>query len=561
MQPLDVGEPAVIGPYRLLGRLGSGGMGRVYLGRSTGGRTVAVKIVHPHFALDEEFRARFRREVEAARRVGGAWTAPVLDADPDAPVPWVATAYAAGPSLTAAVTEDGPLPLDSVRALGAGLAEALAAVHSLHLVHRDVKPSNVLLTLDGPLLIDFGIARATDGTASLTSTGVSVGSPGYMSPEQILGKPVTGAADVFSLGAVLAYAATGKSPFPGDSSAALLYKVVHEEPQLDGLGGKLRQVVEGCLAKDPAARPAPDEVARQLAPEGAARLVAGGWLPGPMVERVSRGAVALLNLEVTEAGEGALSGPVGFSSPAVGGVGAVAGGAAGVFGPPPVMPELRDSEPELPDRRPGKVTVSVAATSAPVADGRGRRLSCTVALAVAGALATVTVGSAFVFDLLPGKGGDSSTASKDAGQGSDQDAGGTGYDAQSPAPSTVPDPASGATAVPASYLGTWEGPGVALDGALPMGTFRVTVRQAAVGGTLGTFRQTDQIGGTCDDVLILKEVTKTQLIVTSIADKSNRDVCTTGSHTVRLTPTGDDLTYDTDNPGAGDPVARMSRVG
>ncbi len=251
MQPLDVGEPTVVGPYRLLGRLGSGGMGRVYLGRSAGGRTVAVKIVHPHFALDEEFRARFRREVEAARRVGGDWTAPVLDADPDAPVPWVATAYAAGPSLTAAITGDGPLPLDSVRALGAGLAEALTAVHALNLVHRDVKPSNVLLTLDGPLLIDFGIARATDGTASLTSTGVSVGSPGYMSPEQILGKPVTGAADVFSLGAVLAYAATGRSPFPGDSSAALLYKVVHEEPQLDGLERRVAGAGRGVPGEGP----------------------------------------------------------------------------------------------------------------------------------------------------------------------------------------------------------------------------------------------------------------------------------------------------------------------
>lgn len=214
MQPLGVDEPTVVGPYRLLGRLGSGGMGRVYLGRSAGGRTVAVKIVHPHFALDEEFRARFRREVEAARRVGGAWTAPVLDADPEAPVPWVATGYAAGPSVAAAVADTGPLPVPSVRVLGAGLAEALGAVHVLGLVHRDVKPSNVLLTLDGPLLIDFGIARATDGTASLTSTGVSVGSPGYMSPEQILGKAVTGAADVFSLGAVLVYAATGESPFP-----------------------------------------------------------------------------------------------------------------------------------------------------------------------------------------------------------------------------------------------------------------------------------------------------------------------------------------------------------
>ncbi|EHN71854.1 serine/threonine protein kinase, partial [Streptomyces coelicoflavus ZG0656] len=242
--------------------------------------------------------------------------------DPGARVPWVATAYAAGPSLTAAVADGGPLPAHSVRALGAGLAEALAAVHDLGLVHRDVKPSNVLLTLDGPLLIDFGIARATEGTASLTSTGVSIGSPGYMSPEQILGKGVTGAADVFSLGAVLAYATTGQPPFPGDSSAALLYKVVHEEPRLDGLDdGELRELVASCLAKDPSARPAPAEVARRLAPEGAARLVTGGWLPGPLVERVSRSAVQLLNLEAAESGPGApgpgASGPVGFSRPSV----------------------------------------------------------------------------------------------------------------------------------------------------------------------------------------------------------------------------------------------------
>ncbi|GAA0328803.1 serine/threonine-protein kinase [Streptomyces turgidiscabies] len=574
MQPLDVGESAVVGPYRLLGRLGAGGMGRVYLGRSTGGRTVAVKIVHPHFALDEEFRARFRREVEAARRVGGAWTASVLDADPDAPVPWVATAYAAGPSLTAAITNDGPLPVDSVRALGAGLAEALTAVHALNLVHRDVKPSNVLLTLDGPLLIDFGIARATDGTASLTSTGVSVGSPGYMSPEQILGHPVAGPADVFSLGAVLAYAATGRSPFPGDSSAALLYKVVHEEPRLDGLDGELREVVEGCLAKDPSARPAPAEVARRLAPEGAARLVAGGWLPGAVVERVSRDAVALLNLEVAEAAaqEGALSGPVGFSTPMVTGAGVGVG--AGEFGPPPVMPGLpvmpgpRDAEPEPDpepsDRAPGKVSVSVAATSVPGADGRGRKLSCTVALAVAGAMAVVTVGSTFLFDLLPGGGADDgSAASKDTGQAAESSASSEYSDQapQSPSQSTVPGPASGTMTVPASYVGTWEGPAVALDGALPMGTFRVTVQQAAVGDKLGTFRQTDQIGGICDDDLFLKEVTKTRLVVTSIADKSNRDVCTTGSHRVLLTPVGDDLKYETDNPEAGDPVARMSRVG
>ncbi|MFD9326414.1 serine/threonine-protein kinase [Streptomyces sp. NPDC060065] len=541
MQPLGVDEPTVVGPYRLLGRLGSGGMGRVYLGRSTGGRTVAVKIVHPHFALDEEFRARFRREVEAARRVGGAWTAPVLDADPEAPVPWVATGYAAGPSLAAAVADAGALPLHSVRVLGAGLAEALSAVHALGLVHRDVKPSNVLLTVDGPLLIDFGIARATDGTASLTSTGVSVGSPGYMSPEQILGKTVAGPADIFSLGALLVYAATGEPPFPGDSSASLLYKVVHEEPQLGSLEGELRQLVAECLTKDPGERPAPGDVARRLAPEGAARLVAAGWLPGPMVEQVSRSAVRLLNLEA-----GLPSGPVEFSSPSVG----------GEFGPPPVMTppgpaylpdqrEPRDAMPPPPADRPGKLSVSVAATSATGVNGRGRRLSCTVALAVAGALAAVTVGSAFLFDLMPG--GDKSTGSGDT----------SAADSAYATPSAS---ATGEQSIPASYLGTWEGPGLALSGTLPMGTIRVTVHQAAVGKELGTFRQTDQIGGICDDVLILKQVTSKQLIATSIADESNRDVCTTGEHEVRLTPVGDDLKYETDNPEAGDPVARMSKV-
>ncbi|MDN0193568.1 serine/threonine-protein kinase [Streptomyces sp. S.PNR 29] len=551
MRPLEVDEPTEVGPYRLLGRLGSGGMGRVYLGRSAGGRTVAVKIVHPHFALDEEFRTRFRREVEAARRVGGAWTAPVLDADPEAAVPWVATAYAAGPSLTAAVADGGPLPTHTVRVLGAGLAEALTAVHDLSLVHRDVKPSNVLLTLDGPLLIDFGIARATDGTASLTSTGVSIGSPGYMSPEQILGKGVTGAADVFSLGAVLAFAATGEAPFRGDSSAALLYKVVHEEPELDGLDGELRELAEACLAKEPGQRPTPGELARRLAPEGAARLVAGGWLPGALVEQVSRGAVQLLNLEAGQ--REAASGPVGFSSPSVG-----QAPTAGAFGPPPAMPTPREAPPAAvpeprpqdtappPGRRPGRLSVSVAATSAPESDGRGRRLSCTVALAVAGALAAVTVGSVFVLDLLP--------------DGRDNDTSGSGS-AYSPAPSageTAGD--SSPSGVPARYLGTWQGQGTALDGKLPIGTFRLTVRRAGVGDELGRLTQTDQFGGVCVDVLTLKQVTDKQLVATSVGAKTNHSGCNPAATTVRLTPVGDDLVYESDSADSGNPRARMSKV-
>ncbi|MFF5969535.1 serine/threonine-protein kinase [Streptomyces collinus] len=593
MRPLDVDEPTVVGPYRLLGRLGSGGMGRVYLGRSAGGRTVAVKIVHPHFALDEEFRARFRREVEAARRVGGAWTASVLDADPGARVPWVATAYAAGPSLSAAVADGGPLPAHTVRALGAGLAEALAAVHELGLVHRDVKPSNVLLTLDGPLLIDFGIARATDGTASLTSTGVSIGSPGYMSPEQILGKAVTGAADVFSLGAVLAYAATGRPPFPGDSSAALLYKVVHEEPELGLLDGELRGLTAECLAKDPDTRPAPAALARRLAPEGATRLVAGGWLPGALVEQVSRSAVQLLNLEAAGAGAavgaGGPSGPVGFSSPSVEAAPETAGGEGlGVFGPPPVMPPvvppaatppvvppaatppvvppaatppaaLPAAVPEPRDgdhsqdtapasgRRPGRVTVSVAATSTPEGEsgGRVRRLSCSVALAVAGAMAAVTIGSVFVFDLLPGRGGQDDA---DSGSGSD-----------SP-PAATASSAPSADAGPAAYLGTWEGQGVALDGRLPLGTFRLTVERTAVGQELGRLRQTDPIGGVCVDVLTLKQVTKTELVATSVGAKTNHSGCNPAKTTVHLKPVGDDLQYQSESEESGRPQARMSKV-
>ncbi|MFB8752119.1 serine/threonine-protein kinase [Streptomyces parvulus] len=614
MRPLDVDEPTEVGPYRLLGRLGSGGMGRVYLGRSAGGRTVAVKIVHPHFALDEEFRARFRREVAAARRVGGAWTAPVLDADPEARVPWVATAYAAGPSLTAAVPDGGPLPAHSVRVLGAGLGEALAAVHGLGLVHRDVKPSNVLLTLDGPLLIDFGIARATEGTASLTSTGVSIGSPGYMAPEQILGKGVTGAADVFSLGAVLAFAATGTPPFPGDSSAALLYKVVHEEPRLDTLDGALRDLVEACLAKDPAARPTPAEVAHRLAPDGAAAMVTGGWLPGALVEQVSRSAVRLLNLEaegalppgvvpgvaeasgaasgVAEASDGAasgvaevspgpVSGPVGFSSPSVGAqdanAPAVPSGVfgavpSGVFGPAPVMPPptppTPPTSPEAPKsaaprgqgegdrppspRPPGGLSVSVAATSTREGEGRrGRRISCTVALAVAGALAAVTVGSVFVFDLLPGGGHDDTAGDEGA---------------RTPSASAPSNPGSSgdtgpASSVPARYLGTWEGQAVAVDGNLPLGTFRLTVRGAAVGERLGTMRHTDIIGGTCDDVLTLTKVTDDQLVASAAGAPDNRDVCNPAPHTVRLTPVGDDLRYESDSEESGRPRARMSKAG
>ncbi|PBC79064.1 serine/threonine protein kinase [Streptomyces sp. TLI_235] len=300
MQPLEPDDPQDLGDYRLLGRLGAGGMGRVYLGRTPGGRTVAVKAVRPDLARDAEFRERFRQEVAAARRVGGAWTAPVLDTDTEGPQPWVATGFVAGPSLAAAVNEHGALSEPTTRLLGVGLAEALAHVHALGLVHRDVKPSNVLLTLDGPRLIDFGIARALDASTGFTRTGHVVGSPGFMSPEQAQGQPAGPASDMFSLGAVLALAASGRPPFgDGVSGAVLLYRVLHEQPDLSTLDYPLRAVILACMAKNPEARPTPQQLRERLDPDASAagRLGSSSWLPADLAASVGRTAVRLLDLE------------------------------------------------------------------------------------------------------------------------------------------------------------------------------------------------------------------------------------------------------------------------
>jgi len=275
MHELQPEDPQLIGPYRLRGRLGAGGMGWVYLGLSPGGRPVAVKVIRADLAQDPEFRARFRREIAVARKVSGVFTAPVIDADVDGPVPWLATAYVGGPSLADAVSEHGPLPAASVLALAKGLAEGLRAIHAAGVVHRDLKPANVLLAEDGPRVIDFGISRAVEASA-LTHTGLVVGSPGFMSPEQAEGREVGPPSDIFSLGAVLAFAATGQGPFGAGSTPALVYRVVHSLPKIDHLPAEVRPLVERCLAKDPGLRPT------------AAHLLAGtvppapGWLPEPV---------------------------------------------------------------------------------------------------------------------------------------------------------------------------------------------------------------------------------------------------------------------------------------
>jgi hypothetical protein len=267
MEPLSPSDPRTVGEFHLRARLGSGGMGRVYLGYSPAGRTVAVKVVRPELAGDPEFSRRFAREVEVAKAVGGMYTAPVVAAGLDDDPPWLATAFVAGPSLAELVGRHGPLPRSAVWRLAAGLTEALQAVHACGLVHRDLKPANVLLALDGPHLIDFGISRALD-SSSLTQTGIVVGTPGYMAPEQAEGQKTGPSSDVFSLGALLAFAATGKPPFGHGSAAAVLYRLVSGKPDLEGLPSDLRGAITACMTKDPGKRPALPELSSLIAKHG-----------------------------------------------------------------------------------------------------------------------------------------------------------------------------------------------------------------------------------------------------------------------------------------------------
>ncbi|SPE62970.1 Serine/threonine-protein kinase AfsK [Streptomyces netropsis] len=255
MDALWPDDPQWVGPYRLDGRLGAGGMGQVYLGTSPGGRKVAVKLIRAELAATPQFRTRFAREVDAARQVGGFHTAQVVDADPDAESPWLVTAFIPGPTLRQVVAERGPLAADAVLRLGAGLAEGLTAIHRCGLVHRDLKPGNVIMADDGPRIIDFGIARAVDAS-SLTATGAIVGTYAYMSPEQIRADRAGPASDVFALGSVLAFAATGRSPFDAPTLLAVVQRILDEPPVLGGLDGELRRLLVSCLAKDPADRPA-----------------------------------------------------------------------------------------------------------------------------------------------------------------------------------------------------------------------------------------------------------------------------------------------------------------
>lgn len=300
IKPLTANDPARIGPYLLLGRLGAGGMGRVYLARSEGGRTVAVKVVHAEHVADPQFRARFRREVDAARRVGERYTAPVLDAAPDEEYPWVATGYVPGLSLEQVVRGHGALPTESVLALADGLLRALKDIHAAGIVHRDLKPSNVMLTVEGPKVIDFGIARAVETSVDslLTSTGMVIGSPGFMAPEQIRGESAGPKSDVFTLGCVLTYAATGTLPFGHGVSNqhAVMYHIVEAAPELGRVRDEgLHTLITRLLTKSPDERPSVDEL---LAEPGRQHLApAASWLPADVVGHLARQSAQLLDAE------------------------------------------------------------------------------------------------------------------------------------------------------------------------------------------------------------------------------------------------------------------------
>ncbi|MFD5100895.1 serine/threonine-protein kinase [Streptomyces albidochromogenes] len=496
MEKLGPADPQQIGAYRLLARLGAGGMGQVYLARSGRGRTVAVKLVRRELAEQEEFRARFRQEVAAARRVGGRWTAPVLDADTEAAVPWVATGYVAGPDLHTVVSGDGPLPERSVHILGAGLAQALRDIHAAGLIHRDLKPSNVLITIDGPRVIDFGIARALEtvtDAAALTRTGALVGSPGFMAPEQVRGERITAACDVFCLGSVLAYAATGRLPFGTSDSGvhALMYRIATESPTLDGIPEGLQDLIGSCLRKDPAARPSLDDLLEQTR---------GGdsgdpWLPAALVARLGRHAIELLD---TEAPDDPAPGPVnghavpgGAGTPAAGPPAPAAPGPAPaphatptVVGhtpaPPYARPQLPPPPPTLnaytPHTPPGGYGYPAPhyAYQPPAGPSPRSGRSTGALVAVALVVALGAGGSVYAF--------------MNAGDEQKHGTGRTGTPTATPStqddPKAPTDDASTTQdggAIPAAYLGTWTG---SLEGGAGRSTRRLTLQQGKVGDTV-----------------------------------------------------------------------------
>ncbi|MEV0247745.1 serine/threonine-protein kinase [Nocardia sp. NPDC050712] len=522
MQPLGVNDPRRIGDYRILGVLGAGGMGKVYLGRNAGGRTVAVKVIRPDLADSGEFRARFEREVTAAQRVGGRFTAPVLDADVDAHPPWLATGYVAGLPLDDAIQRFGTFTEVTLLVLARGLAEALIAVHGAGVVHRDLKPSNVLLAVDGPKVIDFGIARAVEDTA-LTTTGKVIGSPGFMCPEQVTGEAVVPASDVFALGGVLVYAATGHGPFGTGETVHMLWRVVYEEPQLDGVPERLRPLVAACLAKDPAARPTPhqilDELFRLGVPEG------GGWLPGPVLHEVSTRAVQLLDLDSGPADPREYTQPTQWQpsyTPPHGQQWPVTApgpdqyaqqGYTGRTDPTQMsQPVHWQGEPPKPKRR-------------------GGLIAGLLVVAILVAAAAFVVGNQLRDD-------DSGTTASSSSQTTEPSTSASATTSSATSTSAAPSGAS----VPKAFVGTWKG--TANDSIFGF-DIELTINEGSVGDEVGTSSNTGKLSGQrCSRAERLTTVGTTQITLT--ARLTGGGGCLDDGHTTTLTANPDgSLLYST----------------
>lgn len=399
MEPLTAADPLAVREFRVLARLGAGGMGRVYLASSPAGRLIAVKVIQPQFATDGEFIRRFRGEVDAARRVSGLYTAPVVAAGLDDSPPWLATAFVPGPSLQEVVAGCGPLPLAALWRLAAGLAEALRAIHSAGLVHRDLKPANVLLASDGPRVIDFGISRAAAAGTRMTAVGAAIGTPSYMSPEQVEGTEAGPPSDVFSFGSVLAFAATGASPFaggPGASAPSVMFRVAHGEPALDGVPGDVLEVVAACLAKDPARRPDLGQVAaRSTAAAGYLELSPAAFWPGDVANAIDSHVAALsARLQALQVPAGQLRSPA-MNQPGAPGTGGYPGGPGGVSMPPACggQPGYPGGQfPGTPPAAPRPVTSAPAHQAMPAQPAaRGTSSRRAVLLAVGGGVAGAAV--------------------------------------------------------------------------------------------------------------------------------------------------------------------------
>ncbi|MEU6967773.1 protein kinase [Kitasatospora aureofaciens] len=511
-QPLLPDDPREVGGYRLFARLGAGGMGRVYLSYTPGGRPVALKVVRSEFAEDGEFRRRFAQEVSNAQRIHGLYTAQVIDSGGlDSDAPWLVTAYVPGPSLQQVVREHGALPVRTVLLLMGGIAEALQAIHGVEVVHRDLKPANVLVAGDGPRVIDFGIARAADATA-LTGTGYRIGSPAFMAPEQAQGRAVTPATDVFALGALAAYVAGGTPPFGDGPDTAVLYRVVHEEPDLTAVPADLRELVQRCLAKSPEDRPKPAEIiqAARNHPEVGGQLRFGeDWLPRQVNTEITRrsdlprtppaplpAAPATPPVPAAPAAPpqpvgapthpGTVPGrppqhpatpPSGFAPPPLGAYGApqppTETPTAPVLPAPPTVP-LRAQPPSFDTPPPGPVVT--AAAPAPEAEAKRRggvswKVLVTVALVMA--VGGTAGGVVLMKKLDDGGKGSSSSATRQGGGGSSS--------SPNPAPAldgTSPAPTTSAPGVPVSAAPSKTGPGTVSAPARPVGYTLVLDKKA-----------------------------------------------------------------------------------